>query len=649
MKSTTRLLLFVISLITLSSFQEKHEQEIQSSLIENNLQYQNKNKSKKEFLDAADSIIQSSLRLGLKLNNTELIHNLKLYKEIAWNNDELKEYRIHYYINLLNTNSNVNNRGASIYYAEKVKNESQNLGSNRLLIDQIEKTVIFSYQKNYNDVVEIYNNNKSLLEKTKEDLTQNRKPTVHPTDVLKLLSYSATAFKNINDTLKTIEVIELGKEIGNLFLKDENLAERTKYLSEFYIYEMEYNLGLVQKDANKSQNALYNMENLYNKYPSSSKGILDINLINYKIAFFLEEKEIDSIEFYISKFELVTDARKEKIKNLYNYKSKLYEIKGDYEKAYEFNNQSLKITDEINSQIVKEMDDLLYSFTEAEEAKLFAEIAEEEKNSSRIKYTLIITALILIIGISSILLYRREKKIKLKTQTLDMEVKFHINQLKEIKNETIKSEQKRIGKELHDSLSARIASLNHQLELIKLEEGPIDLKSDITPIQNQIKDIYNTVRDKSHLFLDSEFNFGNENFANSIREITQTALPEKYYDLKIEVDDENTRFIPNQVKVEIYKIIQEAITNIIKHSKAKKVEILLFQELNELKLIVIDNGYSNSLATLFSKNKLGHGLKNIKERAESLFGEFSMKSTPNNGTELLVTIPVKWNNPFFQS
>lgn len=91
-------------------------------------------------------------------------------------------------------------------------------------------------------------------------------------------------------------------------------------------------------------------------------------------------------------------------------------------------------------------------------------------------------------------------------------------------------------------------------------------------------------------------------------------------------------------RIVLLRIIQEAITNIIKHAKARNVNILIYEEQNNLLLIINDDG--RGLGEQKLDNASIMGIQSIQRRAKLLNGELDIRSD-GNGTEIIVTIPLK--------
>lgn len=93
--------------------------------------------------------------------------------------------------------------------------------------------------------------------------------------------------------------------------------------------------------------------------------------------------------------------------------------------------------------------------------------------------------------------------------------------------------------------------------------------------------------------------------------------------------------IPREITTAIYRIVQEALTNMLKHSEAEEVNIDLKETGQYIKLYVWDNGIGFDP----QENTTGFGIQGMKERTTALGGEFELKSMPEKGCHIVVTIP----------
>jgi signal transduction histidine kinase len=90
------------------------------------------------------------------------------------------------------------------------------------------------------------------------------------------------------------------------------------------------------------------------------------------------------------------------------------------------------------------------------------------------------------------------------------------------------------------------------------------------------------------------------------------------------------------MQLNLYRILQEQLRNIIKYAKGTVIDVDVFIYNNKLKMRIADDGVGFDINSV----KKGIGLANIKRRAELFSGKLQINSSPDNGCELLITIPM---------
>ena len=101
--------------------------------------------------------------------------------------------------------------------------------------------------------------------------------------------------------------------------------------------------------------------------------------------------------------------------------------------------------------------------------------------------------------------------------------------------------------------------------------------------------------------------------------------------------------LPNDIELNLYRIIQEALGNIEKHSRATRVSLRLAREASQIHATISDNGRGFDLLSPYGRKSKppGMGLVDMKERAALLGGSCQLRSVPGSGTEILVEMPLK--------
>jgi two-component system NarL family sensor kinase len=116
--------------------------------------------------------------------------------------------------------------------------------------------------------------------------------------------------------------------------------------------------------------------------------------------------------------------------------------------------------------------------------------------------------------------------------------------------------------------------------------------------------------------------------------------------MKCEVPDGADDHVDRTTEIALYRIAQEALTNIAKHAKARHVQMDLTREGTGVRLRVHDDGIGFSRADIEASRHAGHGfgLRTMSERAELLGGRYEVDSTSKGGTTVTVTLPLPEEN-----
>lgn len=204
--------------------------------------------------------------------------------------------------------------------------------------------------------------------------------------------------------------------------------------------------------------------------------------------------------------------------------------------------------------------------------------------------------------------------------------------------EATEEERKRIAKDLHDGIVQSLTGLS-----LRLQKGfsfsqsiPEDEKREFDRSKIMLDDAIAELRTISHQMMPrvlSEMGLvpALEDMLN--KSLGSTEIQYEFEHHRVESD----RFADN-VEVSLYRICQELVNNIIKHSEAKAVSVQLIKTKSHLVLVVEDNGKGFNFADKANQN--GIGLMNISSRAKAINGEVNYEPSPNQGTVATIRIPL---------
>lgn len=201
-------------------------------------------------------------------------------------------------------------------------------------------------------------------------------------------------------------------------------------------------------------------------------------------------------------------------------------------------------------------------------------------------------------------------------------------------------ERKRIAQELHDTSLQNLAHTIQEIELTKLYmdhdtiRAKLELSNISIDLKNIIDDIRQTIFNLCPMTLDDlGFNNAIERYLDGIK---------KQYNFNLNTNIDNISIDYSNTALNIYRIIQECISNIINHAKANNISIDIKQTNNYIIIIINDDGIGFNVDMVTHSEKNNHfGLLIIKERIELLNGTYDIISKEQEGTKINIKIPCK--------
>lgn len=192
---------------------------------------------------------------------------------------------------------------------------------------------------------------------------------------------------------------------------------------------------------------------------------------------------------------------------------------------------------------------------------------------------------------------------------------------------TLEYERERIAADLHDEIGPTLAAIKMHIELIESNQNIKPL----SPLINEtIKNISAISKNlvptslKSHGLVET-INRLIENFKSV--QSTNISFKSNY-----------SKCVSIEIELQLYRIIQEAIHNSVKHANASQIDIKLHLSKSKLNLMISDNG--KGMKTINNKSISGYGLKSLKNRALIVGGEFDIYTKTGKGTQLQFEIPL---------
>lgn len=321
--------------------------------------------------------------------------------------------------------------------------------------------------------------------------------------------------------------------------------------------------------------------------------------------------------------------------DIYNNLHQIYSTNHDYKSAYEILNKAKTLSDSLfEDNKGKQIEELSAKY-EATKKELEIKELNEQQEKDRVRILLLCITLLFVIIIAVFITIYLQKSKRLQAEKMKSENEARERQFQQIQRKTelkltkeyidkLEKERMRLAGELHDGICNDLYALEVNIRSDK-NKIPDEWLSSLTEARDNIRRV-------SHELLPPEFKEASieqviYNYIESLSvmgcKISFKALPEEC----------DWTVLPENISLNIYRIIQEAVSNSLKHADAKNIEVKMEWILPDLVITVCDDGKG------MKDSKKGGGKRILKERAETINAEYNIEST-DKGTCIYVRIPI---------
>ncbi len=435
---------------------------------------------------------------------------------------------------------------------------------------------------------------------------------------------------------QSIEILEISDADDVLMMANINLG--------FAYSEM----GLQDKAIDILTIAMNSAEN-YNDYYS----IVTINNL-FGACYFHQGNYITALPYYEKSLEmaqeigLVTEQKKA-LFGLYEAEQKL----GHFERSLSLFEHYVALNDTLtNINATNRISELQEKYNNSQNEHEISNLnvenraikAENSLKSNQLYYSF----LVLILGFMVLLLviiffYQRSKRQK---KELKFEKENHSRRINSLLDQheigmleteviTQQEERKKLAKDIHDNLGSYLTVLRFQHELTSTESSEIALKNHHKKTAALIEKACIELRSISHQLAVGE---GVEfNLIPSIKQLISSIESTSQFSVEFNtfIDQASLTKIAER---NLYKIIQELFSNVLKHAEASEVTLQINQSNEEVMVLMEDNGRGFNLTEPSSE---GIGLKNIQQRVKQLNGRVEFNSQKDHGVSVVIVVPIE--------
>jgi PAS domain S-box-containing protein len=198
--------------------------------------------------------------------------------------------------------------------------------------------------------------------------------------------------------------------------------------------------------------------------------------------------------------------------------------------------------------------------------------------------------------------------------------------------ESQEQERTRIARELHDDINQRLALLSAELEM--LDQSPAEFQNNLQRLRKDLRQISDDVQAVSHDLHSSKLEYlgvipGIKSWCKEVAE---------RYKIEVAFTSGYSGDLPLDVGLPLFRVLQEAVNNSIKHSGVKRVEVRLGENSGEIHLSIRDSGKGFEVDKALEGE--GLGLTSMRERIRLVNGTIVIESRPMCGTNIDVRIPL---------
>lgn len=476
-------------------------------------------------------------------------------------------------------------------------------------------------------------------------------------------------YKNIDEALtyfQEAEKIALRLNNEGILLQVYSAFANYYLLKEDYLSALDYNkktnsilLGL--NDRRKLYSNYCNLALCYDKLKETQLAVLfykkaleesihlgmkgEESLIYFNLgSLYSNRGQVDTSIYYLNKsLELaILNNDLHRQNKSYEYLSDEYTLIKDYEKAYQYRLKHEKLKDSIlNKEKITSISEMQTKY-ETEKKEQQIELLNEQNKTQKAQRNFLIaasSALLLLLIVIGIFYVQRNRIAKKNEQIAQQKIESLLDE-QEIKTynamlEGQEEERMRIATDLHDRLGSMLST-------VKLLFSALDEKIDKAQRENQQQyEKANTLLDEAcvevrrishNLGTGMVANFGLNRALEELCEGIDHSGKLKCQYLVYGLESVKLKL---KVEVGIYRMVQEAFNNAIKHAEAKKLSLQLNVLEDHLNLTIEDDGKG------FDPNKIvkGMGLENLDKRAKNLGGKLHIDSRKGKGTIVIIDLP----------
>lgn len=203
-----------------------------------------------------------------------------------------------------------------------------------------------------------------------------------------------------------------------------------------------------------------------------------------------------------------------------------------------------------------------------------------------------------------------------------------------VEDQATLQERNRIAREMHDSVGHALTAQSIQLEnvALKLQTDPDRAAHHLQQAREMGKEAMKNVRQTVATLRQGPLQ--NQPLETALQQLLTDFTAHTQAPIQAQITSVSP--LPTDVAIALYRITQEALTNITKHAQAQRIQVQLERQGMQIQLAIADNGRGFDLG----QNTTGFGLQSMRDRAEALGGHLHIQTAPGQGCQIHVVMPI---------
>ncbi len=434
----------------------------------------------------------------------------------------------------------------------------------------------------------------------------------------------ANVYVRLHDTISAINYYRKAINLSGNLKNDELISANLSNMANIYLAQRNY-----QKALNLYTESLQIREKL-----GDSKGISStlarIGLVYTETGQYKEAAKVLNRSLSIAKHISVTEEELSALLGL----AKLKALTHQTDSSFIIMNRYIAAKDSVYDARIKQQILDVQSQYETDKLEQDLELIKKEKENTEIKlsqrkteFWLLVFIFISIIGAGIFLFYRHQSRQKatvhaerISEQEKRMSAVFQAQE----------EERRKIAKELHDGVGQTISAIKMNYRSLTKNASEKELFPEFQKIERMLDNAGKEVRSISHQMIPKELEqFG---LVPAVEGMLNLNLEYSSIQYHFEHSGFEERISPHHELV-LFRVLQELVSNVVKHSKASELNVQLLRVKSHVVLNVTDNGIGFDME---KKEKNGIGLLNIASRVEGIKGHLHYESALGSGTSVTI-------------